>query len=111
MRACLYRSDYGPAVPGYDPAGGGGAALRGYEGHSALLLAARNPDQLAAMERRIDRGESFVWCDQGYGWVAGPGMEAGFALLLAILVPLQAIRLWRRRRRAQAMAGVQAARG
>ena len=96
MPACLYRGDYGPADPGFDPARDGSVLQKPYVGWRSALLEARNPAELTAMERRIDHGDRFVWCDQGYGWVGGPALADGFLLLLAVLLPWQARRLYRR---------------
>jgi len=88
---CLYRGDYGQPDPGFDPGAGGGALLRGFEAHRAELMRAQNAGELAAMQRQMARGESILWCDQGYGWVSAPGvgftLEAlGAMVLLAYLL-------------------------
>ena len=98
--ACLYASDYGAAEPGFvaDP-----ASLAGFEDHARVLAAARNPGQLAAMKRQIERGETVTWCEQGYAWTAQPALDWGLGLaLIAVLVPYAVYRLglarvWRSR--------------
>ena len=84
---CLYASDYGPADPGFDALADGGRLLRGFEAHASELARAQNLGQLEAMERQLQRGQSIVWCEQGYGWVQGPAVEgflAGFTILVVL---------------------------
>ena len=85
---CLYRSDYGPSVVGFDPATGGGIRLSGFETHRADLMRAQNLGQLEAMKRQLVRGERIQWCDQGYGWVYQPRVD-GFvdAVLVLVVAP------------------------
>jgi len=88
---CLYRGDYGPPDPGFDPGAGGGALMRGFEAHGAELMLAQNAGELAAMERQLARGESILWCDQGYAWVASPRVDftldaLGAMVLIAYLL-------------------------
>lgn len=91
--SCLFRSDYGPADPHFDPLAQGGALIKGDEAHAALLARAENLGQLQAMERKLARGQEVAWCDQGYGWVHQPVIEYGFVFaLIAIVLPYF---LWR----------------
>ena len=103
---CLYRGDYGPPDPGFDPGAGGGALLRGFEAHRPELMLARNAGELAAMERQLSRDESILWCDQGYGWVADArvgftlealGAMVFFAYLLMRVLPWARATMRRRR--------------
>jgi len=96
---CLFRGDYGPPDPGFDPGAGGGLLLRGFEAHRPELMRAQNAGELAAMERQLSRGETILWCDQGYGWVASPRVDftleaLGAMVLLAYL--LMRVLPWRR---------------
>jgi len=84
--SCLYRSDYGPAMPGFDPLAGNGAQIAGYESHARELATAQNPGQLAAMKRAFDRGETVQWCDQGYGWTYDPHLAMFFGIVLVVFV-------------------------
>jgi hypothetical protein len=94
--SCLYLSDYGPPEPGFDPSANGGRLLAGFEGQSAQLGRATNLAQLEAMERQLQRGQNITWCDQGYGWVYGSGVEAFFSvIMIAAILPYAA---WRARR-------------
>ena len=83
---CLYRSDYGPVDPGFDPFAQHGALLKGYEAHVYELAQARNIGQLEAMERKLARGETIQWCEQGYGWVYRPHVTAFFDFALIFLI-------------------------
>jgi hypothetical protein len=95
--ACLYASDYGPPDPGFDPRAEGGALLRGFEDHASVLAEARNPGQLAAMKRQIERGEDVTWCDQGYGWVYDRHLDYLFEIMVAgVILPYIAMRLVQR---------------
>ncbi len=49
------------------------------------------------MKAALLTGKSVAWCDQGYGWAETPGLEWGFALLLAVLLPWRILRWWRGR--------------
>ncbi len=83
---CLYRSDYGPPDPAFDPMAGGGVLLRGFDGHRAVLMRAQNLGQLEAMKRQLTRGEQIHWCDQGYGWVYQPRVDGFFDTVLILVV-------------------------
>lgn len=97
---CLYKSDYGPADPSFDPAAGNGRLLKGFETHLPVLLQAQNRGQLEAMERQLARGQTIRWCDQGYGWTYGPGPTDFFYVILAVLIlPWLALRILPRLRR------------
>lgn len=86
--SCLFASDYGPPDPAFRPEDGQGALLRGFEAHTSELRKATNIGQLEAMERKLAKGESIVWCDQGYGWVYQDSVQAVvFILTFAVLVP------------------------
>jgi hypothetical protein len=91
---CLYRGDYGPPDPSFDPGSGGGALLRGFEAHRTDLLQAQNRGQLEAMKRQIQRGESILWCDQGYSWVYEPRVELDLGVLaVAVLLAYALLRV------------------
>jgi hypothetical protein len=84
MGSCLYRSDYGPPQVGFDPVAV--ARAEGYARHVDVFAAAKNPAQFEAVKRQLDRGEAVLWCDQGYGWVYNPAIEAGFIAVVIFLV-------------------------
>jgi hypothetical protein len=91
---CLYRGDYGPPDPSFDPGAGGGALLRGFEAQKADLLQAQNLGQLEAMKRQIQRGDDILWCDQGYSWVYEPRVEFDLGVLgVAVLVTYALLRV------------------
>ena len=91
---CLYRDDYGPPDPSFDPGADAGAFLRGFEVHRAELMLAQNAGQLAAMQRQLARGESILWCEQGYGWVSGPRVDLTLAALgIAVLLTYLLMRI------------------
>jgi hypothetical protein len=97
---CLYTSDYGPPEPGFDAKAGNGQMLRGFEAQSELLSRAQNRGQLEAMKRKLARGESVRWCDQGYGWTYAPATTAFFdAALLFLILPWILLRILPRLRR------------
>ena len=83
---CLYANDYGSSDPGFNSAVGGGALLRGFEAHRAVLARAQNLGQLEAMKRQLSHGEQIQWCDQGYGWTNQPPVEAFFVAALILVV-------------------------
>lgn len=83
---CLYRSDYGPADPAFDPFADGGLLLRGYEAHLYELSQAQNRGQFEAMTRKLDRAEPIAWCDQGYAWVNQPPVTGFFELIVPMLI-------------------------
>lgn len=102
---CLYRGDYGPPAPGFNPGAGDGVLLRGFESHRAELMRAKNLGQLEAMERQLLRGEQIQWCDQGYGWTYQPRVDWFFdSVLILVVAPWFAWRVarpalsWARRR-------------
>jgi hypothetical protein len=86
---CLYRSDYGPAEPGFDPFAGTGAG--GDAAWARDLATARNAGQLAAIQRQLARGEPTIWCDEGYSWVAAPIVEHGFPVVVIAVVACYAL--------------------
>ncbi len=91
---CLYKSDYGPADPSFDPLTGHGVLLKGFEGHVAALSRAQNLGQLEAMKRTLLRGETIHWCDQGYGWTETPAITAFFyVILFALILPWLVLRV------------------
>ncbi len=105
---CLYKSDYGPIDPGFDPFAGKGALMHGYEAHVYALSQAQNRGQLEAMERQLDRGEPIRWCDQGYGWTYSPAANAFVLVIVFVLIlPWLALRVlpWGRRRWAEGRVG------
>jgi hypothetical protein len=83
---CLYRSDYGPADPAFDPFADGGQLLRGYEARVYELSQAQNRGELEAMTRKLDRGEPIMWCDQGYAWVNQPSVTGFFEIIVPMLI-------------------------
>jgi hypothetical protein len=95
--SCLYKADYGPAEPGFDALAGGGRLIKGFTSHAAVLAQARNLAQLEAMERKLQRGEKIMWCDDGYGWVEGRSVDALFAVIaVAVILPYA---VWKAKRR------------
>jgi hypothetical protein len=95
--ACLYRSDYGPSDPSFDPLGGGGALIKGFEAHLSDLAAAHNIGQLQAIERKLLRGETVGWCDQGYGWAEQPMVQD--LMIVAAIALILPYALWKLRMR------------
>lgn len=83
---CLYRSDYGPIDPSFEPFAGGGRLMKGFEAHVYALAQAQNPGQLEAMKRALERGQPIQWCDQGYGWTYAPGTSDFFYVILLVLI-------------------------
>ncbi len=111
---CLYKSDYGPIDPGFDPFAGHGRLLSGYEAHVRALSQAQNLGQLEAMERKLQKGEPILWCDQGYGWVYQPEVAGFFEFVLPLLIlPWIILRVLPRlkRRASAAVAWTRAGRG
>jgi hypothetical protein len=91
---CLYKSDYGPADPSFDPLAGHGVLLKGFEGHAAALARAQNLGQLEAMKRALLRRETIQWCDQGYGWTETPAVTGFFfVILFALILPWLVLRV------------------
>jgi hypothetical protein len=85
---CLYRSDYGPPDPHFDPLAGNGVLFLGFEAHRDALAGARNFGQLEAMKRQLLRGEQIQWCEQGYGWAHQKPVDGLFVfILVAIILP------------------------
>lgn len=92
--ACLFASDYGPADPTFDPMAGDGQLLLGFEAHHAQLAQAQNLGQLEAMKRKLQRGETIIWCDQGYSWVYARPVDYFFGFVaVAFILPYLAMRL------------------
>jgi len=85
---CLYRSDYGPPDPSFDPAAGNGQLLRGFQSQAGALSKAQNRGQLEAMERKLRKGEPILWCDQGYGWVYQPAIAGSFEIVVPFMIVL-----------------------
>ena len=101
MMQCLYRSDYGPADPGFDAATTSQSLAKNYPAYTNVLATAQNPRQLDALLRRLEQGNSVAWCEVGYGWVQHPAVADSFTLAAAfILLPVACWRvaLWMRRR-------------
>jgi hypothetical protein len=91
---CLYKTDYGPADPGFNPLAGNGQLVKGFEARLSVLAQAKNLGQLEAMERKLARGQTIQWCDQGYGWTYGPAPTDFFYLILFFLIlPWLALRV------------------
>ena len=86
MSSCLYTTDYGPPDPGFDPAADGGKLIKGFEGHATELSRAQNLGQLRAMERKLAKGETFTWCDNGYGWTYDQKVGDFFGAVLAFVI-------------------------
>jgi hypothetical protein len=86
MTLCLYRSDYGPSDPSFDPVANGGAQVPGFETHAAALATAQNLGQLKAVKREIQRGEAVAWCDQGYAWTRSAAVESGAVIIVVGLI-------------------------
>jgi hypothetical protein len=84
--SCLFASDYGPPQPGFDPLSGHGDLIRGFEAHRAQLASAQNLGQLQAMERKITKGETVTWCDNGYGWTYDWKVGDFFGAILAFVI-------------------------
>jgi hypothetical protein len=92
--SCLYKSDYGPPDPAFDPLADQGRLLTGFERHSAELATARNLLQLQAMERQLQHGREIAWCDQGYGWVYEQPVNDFFIVaVIAVVLPYAVLRL------------------
>jgi hypothetical protein len=97
---CLFKSDYGPVDPSFDPFAGGGRLLKGFEAQTSTLSQAQNRGQLEAMKRKLERGETVQWCDQGYGWTYAPHIADFFyAILFVLILPWLALRVLPRLRR------------
>ena len=84
--SCLFRSDYGPAQPGFDPFANNSALIAGFEAHRAQLASAQNLGQLQAMERTFAKGETVTWCDNGYGWVNDAKVGDFFGAIIAFVI-------------------------
>lgn len=92
--SCLYASDYGPPDPQFDPLGGNGGLIQGFEGHRGTLMQAKNLGQLQAMERKLAKGETVTWCDNGYGWVYDQKVGDFFGAIFAfVILPWLVIRV------------------
>jgi len=88
MTSCLYRGDYGPPEPQFDPLIDGGQLIRGFETHATALAGAQNRGQLEAMKRQLLRGEEIQWCDQGYSWTYQKPVDHFFDIVLvAVILP------------------------
>jgi len=83
---CLYKSDYGPVDPGFDPFAGHGEMLKGFEAHVYVLAQAQNRGQLEATKRKLAHGDTVQWCDQGYGWAYTPEINGFFYVILFVLI-------------------------
>jgi len=98
---CLYRSDYGPADPGFDAKASSLIVSKDYPAYATVLATAENPRQMDAILRRLEHGDSIAWCETGYGWVQHPLVQDGFTLAAVfVLLPVACWRfgLWMRRR-------------
>jgi hypothetical protein len=84
--SCLYASDYGPPLPGFDPLAQDGVLVKGFETHRDALKTAQNLGQLQAMERKFAKGESVTWCDNGYGWVYDQKVGDFFGAIVAFVI-------------------------
>lgn len=84
--SCLYATDYGPPDPSFDPFAGGGRLIKGFETHVGLLAQARNLGQLQAMERKLAKGETITWCENGYGWVYDQKVGDLFGAIIAFVI-------------------------
>jgi hypothetical protein len=105
--SCLYRSDYGPIDPSFDPLTGNGALVAGFEANVRALSQAQNHGQLEAMKRHLLRGRTIQWCDQGYSWTyAAPATALFDGVLVFLILPWLALRIVPalRRRHARAIA-------
>jgi hypothetical protein len=83
---CLYRSDYGPPAPAFNPAADGGALLRGFGTHASDLMRAQNRGQLEAMIRQLQHGREIQWCDQGYGWTYQKPVDEMFEIVVIVVI-------------------------
>jgi hypothetical protein len=84
--SCLFASDYGPPLAGFDPLAGNGRLILGFEAHRMQLATAQNLDQLQAMERKFAKGETVTWCDDGYAWVYDQKVGDFFGAILAFVI-------------------------
>lgn len=85
---CLYRSDYGPPDPHFDPLAGHGMLILGFEAHRATLAQAQNLGQLEAMKRQLLHGREIQWCEQGYGWTYQRPVDGLFVfIVVAVILP------------------------
>lgn len=98
MLSCLYTSDYGPPDPSFDPIAAAAASFgSGWaDTHRAEIATAQNAYALQAVKRKIDRGEPFVWCEQGYGWTHSAPIDGFFIVVIALVLPYALVRLMRR---------------
>jgi hypothetical protein len=46
-----------------------GALIKAFEARRVVLKTAQNLGQFEAMERKLVKGRTVTWCDNGYGWV------------------------------------------
>ena len=91
---CLYRSDYGPVDPNFDPLIGNGRLIKGFEAQAKTLSQAQNLGQLEAMERQLAHGRPIQWCEQGYSWTYASATNDVFYVALVLLAfPWLALRL------------------
>lgn len=92
--SCLFASDYGPPLPGFDPLAGNGALTQGFDSHRAQLAQAQNLEQLKAMERRFAKGDTVTWCGNGYQWVYDPKVGDFFGAIVAfVIIPWLVLRV------------------
>lgn len=84
--ACLYATDYGPPDLQFDATANGRKLIKGVESHAAVLARAQNLGQLQAMERRLTKGETITWCDNGYGWVYDQKVDDLFGAIIAFVI-------------------------
>jgi hypothetical protein len=84
--SCLFASDYGPPDPQFDPLVSGGRLIQGFESHRGMLMQAKNLSQLQAMERKLAKGETVTWCDNGYGWVYDQKVGDFFGAIIAFVI-------------------------
>ena len=101
MMRCLYRTDYGPADPGFNATASAQSLAKDFPAYTNVLATAENSRQMDALLRRLEHGDSVTWCETGYGWVQHPMVANGFTLAATfILLPVACWRfsLWLRRR-------------
>jgi len=101
MMKCLYRSDFGPADPGFDAGAAAQSLAKSFPAYTGVLATAQNPRQLEALLNRLDHGDSVAWCETGSALGLHPQGTDGFAAAATfILLPVAcwALTLWLRRR-------------
>jgi hypothetical protein len=101
MMRCLYRSDFGPADPGFDAGAAAQSLAKSFPAYTNVLATAQNPRQLEALLHRLDHGDSVSWCETGYVGALHPAGTDGFAAAASfILLPVASwcFVLWLRRR-------------